>query len=150
SAGGAAKDTTTVALDKAGNVITDSSGNPVKVTNGQEIAFDKNGQVIRDKKGDPVFNTVAKQTLPLTALGALTPLQALAVKALFAAEPDTVYNRVAPGISLGVRPTVLRDGGSARLQINLVTNADVDPTTDPRKTGAPVDRIRGHSLETDV
>ena len=89
-------------------------------------------------------------SLATTALGTISPLEALAVKAIFAADPDTVYNRVAPGISLGIRPTVFRDGGTARLQINLSTEMETDHTNNPRQNGTPYDLIRGHSLETDV
>lgn len=68
-------------------------------------------------------------------------------------EPEKAFTKVAPGIDLTVRPTVLPDGGSARLQIKLsvgVTTTPVDPNrTDIRKQ-IPADAIIKDAIETDA
>lgn len=145
-----------VVTEKDGTIVRKKNGDVLKLTATQDVARDAAGSVLRDQtSGDPVLLTVPAPTIssPLTVLGALSPLEALGVKMLFN-ETETVYNKVSPGISIGVRPTVLRDGGSARLLINLLTGASVDENqATPARVqtnGPPVDLIRGHNLETDV
>ncbi len=143
---------TRIARDKQGNVVTDHENDPSVLANGEEIDFDQDGKVIRDNKGDPVKITTAVATNPITALGALNPLQALAVKSIFAADSaQPFYRSIAPGTSLAIRPFVLSDGGSARVQMNLVTtiNAQQPDAGKAAEQGRPVDHIKSHSVVTE-
>ncbi len=93
--------------------------------------------------------TLAGST-PATALGALTPLQALALEAALsedAAVPS--YRKIAPGTSLAIRPFVLPDGGSARVQMSLSSTAAADP---PAAGGRdiPFDGITSHTVTTEA
>ncbi len=87
-----------------------------------------------------------KSLLPTLLKGA-TPLELQLAMAMFR-EPTMVYDTVAPGIELSVRPQVLRDGGSARLQIELKSSMSVAP---PGSGGTdPLDHVKGHNMTTDV
>jgi hypothetical protein len=95
-----------------------------------------------DIKANPKDTSLAD-----TLIAGLTPTELIAVKALFN-EPDVKYDTVAPGVSLKIRPQVLRDGGSARLAINLKTTMDVTPPTGGGTD--PLDVVKGHEMTTDL
>jgi hypothetical protein len=152
-AGGTGEQTgQTVARDRAGKTVLDSNKVPVVLSNGQALAFDTDGKVVTKPSGDPVILSVAKTTNPLTALGALTPLEALGIKALFASDAAPVYHSVAPGTSLAIRPFVLPDGGSARVQLNLVTTIEAQQpdASQAAQQGRPVDRVKSQSVVTEA
>ena len=156
--------TQTVATD-AGGIVRDHTGSPVTLTPGQQLALDPaTGLALR--KGskpddDPLVLTVpnttqtkSSSTLATTVFGALAPLQALALQAALN-EDATVptYRNIAPGTSLAIRPFVLPDGGSARLQMSLTSTMEPDqPDAGRRAAGdLPFDVItephghdRGH------
>ena len=143
---------TTIAKDQSGNVVYDHLNNPVVLSAGQIIQFDKDGKVIRNGAGDPVTTTLPTVNAQPTVLGALNPLQALAIQTLFKPEDQPVFNSVAPGTDLSIRPFVAANGGSARLQINLATNmtASAASTSTTAAQGGPVNLINSHSVATEV
>ncbi|MGO8672412.1 MAG: hypothetical protein ACLQVD_13740 [Capsulimonadaceae bacterium] len=82
-----------------------------------------------------------------TVFGGLSNLGALAYAGLSGA-PATNYGAVAPGISMGVVPTVMKDGDTARLQITLLAGSQVDEPSSSSQV--PLDYVKGHSVVTDV
>jgi hypothetical protein len=80
----------------------------------------------------------------------LTQPQALLLAAAFS-EPEKTFSKVAPGIGISVRPTVLPDGSAARLTIDArfgVTTQSADPK-DVFVQGAP-SGISSHDVRTDA
>jgi hypothetical protein len=71
-------------------------------------------------------------------------------------EPEPHYAKVAPGVSVHVRPTVLPDGSAARLTIDArfgVTTADYDPKNQDTSNlwlQPPPPGISSHRVETDA
>jgi hypothetical protein len=86
-----------------------------------------------------------------TALPGLTPehLRALAV---FFAQPEEQITRIAPGLGINIRPTVMPDGNTARLQINMRVGVE----TSQQKAGKdvldwkPADAVKEHKVTTDA
>ena len=77
------------------------------------------------------------------------------MRALFM-EPQPVYSKIAPGISIDVRPTVLRDGASARLQMDANFGIDVTQDTLGKNQNSrvldsvPAPVIKSHRVQTDA
>ncbi|HYO14198.1 MAG TPA: hypothetical protein VE685_13465 [Thermoanaerobaculia bacterium] len=87
-------------------------------------------------------------------LSGLASSEALLLAAALAADVEPTYSKVAPGIAINVRPTVLPDGGAARLTIDArfgvnSTPLDPDGTTDTRRQ-PPADGIISHNVRTDA
>lgn len=89
-------------------------------------------------------------------LGTLPQAQALMLAAAVAAEaePEPIYTQVAPGVHVQVRPSVLADGGSARLELEFAfgvstTIPDTTVRKDVRKA-PPVAVIQTHRSSTDA
>ncbi len=77
---------------------------------------------------------------------------ALLAGALLSETPPT-YSKVAPGIAVHVRPTVLPDGSAARLTIDArfgVTTADYDPKDQDVRMQPPPPGIASHHVSTDA
>ncbi len=91
--------------------------------------------------------------LASTAFGALTPLQSLALQA--ALNEDAVvpsYRKIAPGTSLAIRPFVLPDGGSARVQMSLSSTVAPDQPDAAQSAGrdVPFDVVTSHTVTTEA
>ena len=152
--------TQTVATDKAG-VVRDHNNDPVLLTPGQQLALDPTtGLALRKGStptGDPVILTVPNtsqtktpSTLATTIFGTLTPLQALALQAVLSADATVPsYRKLAPGTSLAIRPFVLPDGGSARVQMSLTSVVDAD-APDTTKRDVPFDVIAKQTVTTEA
>jgi hypothetical protein len=87
-------------------------------------------------------------------LAGLTSSQALLLAAALTTEVEPTYTTVAPGIGVHVRPTVLPDGGAARLAIDArfgvsSTPQAADNTADTWRQ-APADGIVSHNVRTDA
>ena len=155
--------TQTVATD-ANGIVRMANGDPLMLTPDQQLATDPaTGLALRKGNtpaGDPVTRTVpnTSQTktpaaLASTILGALTPLQSLALQA--ALNEDAIvptYRKIAPGTSLAIRPFVLPDGGSARVQMSLSSTVDPNqPDADQlAKRDLPFDVITSHTVTTEA
>ena len=163
AAGAAATpDTTTqhVATDAKG-VVHMANGDPLLLTPGQQLALDPaSGLALRKgdtPAGDPVVLTVpntsqtkSPSALAATVFGALTPLQELALQAVFS--EDAVlpsFRKISPGTSLAIRPFVLPDGGSARIQMGLTSTVDAD-APDTTKRDIPFDVIAKQTVTTEA
>lgn len=87
-------------------------------------------------------------------LAGLPEAQAALLAAALLGEPEPTYSTVAPGISIGVRPTVLPDGGSARLTIDARFGVASQPLNAPQGGDAwaqrPADGIVSHNVRTDA
>lgn len=152
--------TQTVATDKAG-VVRDHNGDPVLLPPGQQLATDPaTGPAIRKgsaNNGDPVVltvpNTSQAQTpssLASTVFGALTPLQSLALQSVLSEDAVVPsYRKIAPGTSLAIRPFVLPDGGSARVQMSLTSVVDAD-APDTTKRDVPFNVISKQTVTTEA
>ena len=62
------------------------------------------------------------------------------------------YRKIAPGTSLAIRPFVLPDGGSARVQMSLTSTVEPDqPDAGQRASGRlPFDVIASHTVTTEA
>lgn len=87
-------------------------------------------------------------------LAGLSSSQALLLAAALSAEVQPTYSTVAPGIGVHVRPTVLPDGGAARLTIDArfgVNSSPLDPdSTAETWRQPPADGIVSHNVQTDA
>jgi hypothetical protein len=136
-----------------GSVFLDANKNPVVLQNGEQAARDAGGAIVLKGDKTPQILKTNPVNLPLTALGVLSPLQALLLQGVLREDNAvTSYNRVAPGVDLAIRPFVLPDGGSARVQLNLTATVETDPLTpaDYASRGRPVDRITKQSVSTEA
>lgn len=87
-------------------------------------------------------------------LAGLSSPQALLLAAALSAEVQPTYSTVAPGIGVHIRPTVLPDGGAARLTIDArfgvsSTPQDADATAETWQQ-PPADGIVSHNVQTDA
>jgi len=86
-------------------------------------------------------------------LAGLSQGQALLLAAALS-EPETRFAKVAPGIEVKVRPTVLPDGAAARLTIDArfgVTTTPLDPAAGADTwEEPPAPAINSHRVETDA
>ncbi|MBI5819471.1 MAG: hypothetical protein HZA88_10845 [Verrucomicrobia bacterium] len=69
-------------------------------------------------------------------------------------QPEPVYTRVAPGIELHVRPTVLPSAAEARLQIYARFGVKTEPPDKTKVTGSwvmpPAPAVESHEMATDA
>lgn len=86
-------------------------------------------------------------------LAGLSSGQALGLAAILSADTEPAYTKVAPGIALSVRPTVLPDGGSARLTVDArfgVASIPLDQDRTDIWRAAPPAGISSHHIHTDA
>lgn len=86
-------------------------------------------------------------------LAGLSDGQALALAALLSAETEPAYTKVAPGIAINIRPSVLPDGGAARLTIDARFGVASTPLDEDRTDiwrQAPPAGISSHNVRTDA
>lgn len=87
-------------------------------------------------------------------LAGLSSSQALLLAAALSAEVQPTYSTVAPGIGVHVRPTVLPDGGAARLTIDARFGVNSSPldsdSTAETWRQPPADGIVSHNVRTDA
>lgn len=86
-------------------------------------------------------------------LAGLSDGQALALAALLSAETEPAYTKVAPGIAINIRPSVLPDGGAARLTIDARFGVASTPLDEDRTdiwSQAPPAGISSHNVRTDA
>jgi hypothetical protein len=87
------------------------------------------------------------------ALAGLSGAQALGLAALLSSDAEPAYTKVAPGIALSVRPTVLPDGGAARVTVDArfgVASTPLDQSRQDIWRAAPPAGIAGDSVHTDA
>jgi hypothetical protein len=95
-----------------------------------------------------VAKSAAAAAVPQAQLGQLA--------AVVLSEPEPRYSKVAPGIAVHVRPTVLADGSAARLKIDArfgVTTSDYNPSqqkADDQWVQPPPPGISAHRILTDA
>ncbi len=112
------------------------------------------GQALLDKaKG--LATPAATPSAIDTAIGALSNSQTFVLAAALLEEPQPTFTELAPGISISVRPTVLPDGGAARLLIDarfgVGTSAlNADPARTDVWAQAPPSAIASHHMTTDA
>ena len=135
-------------------------------TTTETIVKDKDGNVVFNKDGTPLIistrviapsaASVGTQVLGSVATFAkLSSPEALALAALLSPEPKPVYSTVAPGVKIKVRPSVMPDGSSARLEIESSFGVK---TTLPENAASRDDirlakrpaTIESHQVETDL
>lgn len=91
-------------------------------------------------------------TDPLSAaLPGLNPEHLRLLSVLFA-QPEEQITKIAPGLGINVRPTVMPDGNTARLQINMrvgVETSQEQPGTNVL-TWKPADAVKEHKVTTDA
>ncbi|HKV11323.1 MAG TPA: hypothetical protein VJ725_24485 [Thermoanaerobaculia bacterium] len=87
-------------------------------------------------------------------LASLPEAQAMLLAAALLAETEPTYSKVAPGIAINARPTVLPDGGSARLTIDARFGVTSEPLDATERTDvwaqAPPAGISSHHIRTDT
>lgn len=86
-------------------------------------------------------------------LAGLPDAQALGLAAVLLAETEPAYTKVAPGISVNIRPSVLPDGGAARLTIDARFGVASTPLDETRKDvwrQAPPAGVSSHDVRTDA
>jgi hypothetical protein len=86
-------------------------------------------------------------------LAGLSSGQALGLAAILSADTEPAYTKVAPGIALSVRPTVLPDGGAARLTVDArfgVASTPLDQDRSDIWRAAPPAGISSHHIHTDA
>jgi hypothetical protein len=86
-------------------------------------------------------------------LANLSSAQALGLAALLSADTEPAYTRVAPGIALSIRPTVLPDGGAARVTVDArfgVASTPLDQNRSDLWRAAPPAGIASHNIHTDA
>jgi hypothetical protein len=86
-------------------------------------------------------------------LAGLSNGQALALAAILTADTEPAYTKVAPGIAVNVRPTVLPDGGAARLTLDArfgVASTPLDTNRTDIWRQAPPAGIASHDVRTDA
>ncbi|HEY0555500.1 MAG TPA: BON domain-containing protein [Thermoanaerobaculia bacterium] len=86
-------------------------------------------------------------------LAGLSGAQALGLAAVLSADTEPAYTKVAPGIALSVRPTVLPDGGAARLTVDArfgVASTPLDQGRTDIWRAAPPAGIASHNIHTDA
>jgi hypothetical protein len=99
-------------------------------------------QVAHSERAGAVAKTAATATVPQVEAGK--------VAAVVVSEPEPRYSKVAPGIAVHVRPTVLADGSAARLKIDArfgVAISDYNPSqqkADDQWVQAPPPGISAH------
>ncbi|HEX4496093.1 MAG TPA: hypothetical protein VIE43_10545, partial [Thermoanaerobaculia bacterium] len=87
------------------------------------------------------------------ALAGLSGAQALGLAALLSSDSEPAYTKVAPGIALSVRPTVLPDGGAARVTVDArfgVASTPLDQDRQDVWRAAPPAGIAGDNVHTDA
>lgn len=87
-------------------------------------------------------------------LAGLPQAQAMLLAAALLSETEPAYSKVAPGIAINARPTVLPDGGSARLTIDARFGVTSEPLDAEERTDvwaqAPPSGISSHHIRTDT
>jgi hypothetical protein len=86
-------------------------------------------------------------------LAGLSGAQALGLAALLSADTEPAYTKVAPGIALSIRPTVLPDGGAARVTVDArfgVASTPLDQSRTDLWRAAPPAGIASHNIHTDA
>lgn len=87
-------------------------------------------------------------------LASLPEAQAMLLAAALLSETEPTYSKVAPGIAINARPTVLPDGGSARLTIDARFGVASEPLDAQERTDvwaqAPPAGISSHHIRTDT
>ena len=87
-------------------------------------------------------------------LAGLPQAQAMLLAAALLSETEPTYSKVAPGIAINARPTVLPDGGSARLTIDARFGVTSEPLDAEERTDvwaqAPPSGISSHHIRTDT
>lgn len=87
-------------------------------------------------------------------LASLPEAQAMLLAATLLSETEPTYSKVAPGIAINARPTVLPDGGSARLTIDARFGVTSEPLDAEERTDvwaqAPPAGISSHHIRTDT
>jgi hypothetical protein len=86
-------------------------------------------------------------------LAGLSGAQALGLAAILSADTEPAYSKVAPGIALSVRPTVLPDGGSARVTVDArfgVASTPLDQSRQDIWRSAPPAGIASDTVHTDA
>lgn len=87
-------------------------------------------------------------------LAGLPQAQAMLLAAALLTETEPTYSKVAPGIAINARPTVLPDGGSARLTIDARFGVASEPLDATERTDvwaqAPPAGISSHHIRTDT
>ena len=91
----------------------------------------------------------------IPALGGLLSQPQLLLLGAALNPPEPEITQVAPGISIDVRPTVLPDGGSARLQLDFTfgvksTVQNEITMNDGRRKSVPADGIVSNKVKTDL
>lgn len=87
-------------------------------------------------------------------LASLPEAQAMLLAATLLSETEPTYSKVAPGIAINARPTVLPDGGSARLTIDARFGVTSEPLDAEERTDvwaqSPPAGISSHHIRTDT
>lgn len=87
-------------------------------------------------------------------LAGLPESQAILLAAALLSETEPTYSKVAPGIAINARPTVLPDGGSARLTIDARFGVASEPMNATERTDvwaqSPPAGISSHHIRTDT
>lgn len=86
-------------------------------------------------------------------LSNLSSAQALGLAAILSADTEPAYTKVAPGIALSIRPTVLPDGGAARVTVDArfgVASTPLDQDRSDLWRAAPPAGIASHNIHTDA
>jgi hypothetical protein len=157
---GTADTTSTYVPKDAKGPVTAADGSILTLPLEQTVQINPaTGLAYRNPDGSPVIttgqspNTQSASQLATTALGALTPLQALGLNALLAANSDPLYRSIAPGTSLSIRPFVVDDDGSARVQLNLTSTVNAQQPADltqAAKQGVPINEITSQTVSTEA
>lgn len=97
-------------------------------------------------------NTFTDLTGAAGLLAGLNPVQAVLLAGALQ-QPTPTFTKVAPGIDIAFRPTVMPDNGSARLQVDLkigVKTEKVNPQDNEPLDWAPADAVQSHNVSTDA
>jgi hypothetical protein len=123
----------------------------------------KDGKPVLDENGNVKYITKrsvsSSESTPLAGVPGLfagmSPAAAIALQAAFNDAVEPIFRQIAPGIAVNIRPTVLADSASARLQIAMrfgVTTSLTERQTAQADIfrGAPPDVVEKHEVHTDA
>jgi len=153
--------TTTISEDTNNTAVSLVGTNSITVTSGQSAQQNTTVQTYlpyaAQTQASDVANSLTSNSSLISSLAGGTVAQ-LALAAILA-QPATVYNLFAPGVSLSVLPSVEKDGRAARLQLSMVAGVTPGSAGTATTGGGPAnntpatahyDFTTNQSITTDV
>ena len=135
--------------------VSGSSATEEKTTSTTDTNTPANGTTTGTTTVTNTASDVADKLTGLASVMAKLPAsQAIALAAALN-PPTPTFSKIAPGIGINVRPSVLPDGGAARLQVNMQVGVETTEFAGNDKAERvlrypPSDSIKSHKVSTDA